>query len=57
MAKTDYALAHLGKQFFDHSVERRYQAIVWGNVNDDEGTIVGHIARDSRDRKKFRVYP
>jgi 23S rRNA pseudouridine1911/1915/1917 synthase len=57
MAKTDYALAHLGKQFFDHSVERRYQAIVWGNVNEDEGTIVGHIARDSRDRKKFRVYP
>jgi 23S rRNA pseudouridine1911/1915/1917 synthase len=57
MAKTDYALTHLAKQFFDHSVVRRYHALVWGNVKEDEGTIVGHIGRDTRNRKKFTVYP
>jgi 23S rRNA pseudouridine1911/1915/1917 synthase len=57
MAKTDYALAHLGKQFFDHSVVRRYHALVWGNVVEDEGTIIGHIGRDQNNRKRFTVYP
>ena len=57
MAKTDYALTHLAKQFFDHSVVRRYQALVWGNIKQDEGTIVGAIGRDTRNRKKFTVYP
>lgn len=57
LAKSDYALTHLAKQFFDHSVERRYHALVWGDVKEDEGTITGHIGRDQRDRKLFTVYP
>lgn len=57
IAKTEFAMAHLGKQFFDRTSDRTYQAIVWGDVIEDEGTIVGHIGRDPKDRKKFIVYP
>lgn len=56
-AKTDQALAHLAKQFFHHTIERRYQAIVWGDVKEDSGTITGHIARSKQDRKVFTVFP
>lgn len=56
MAKSEEALAHLGNQFFEHTTERRYQALVWGNVKEDEGTIRGNIARDTKNRKLFRVY-
>lgn len=57
IAKTEYAMAHLGKQFFDRTSDRTYQAIVWGDVKEDEGTITGHIGRDPRDRKLFMTYP
>lgn len=56
MAKTDYALAHLSKQFFDRTIERRYVAIVWGDVQED-GTIIGNTGRSIQDRKIFTVYP
>jgi 23S rRNA pseudouridine1911/1915/1917 synthase len=57
IAKTEYAKAHLGKQFFDKTTQRRYQALVWGSVKEDEGTIVGALARDPRDRMVFTVFP
>jgi 23S rRNA pseudouridine1911/1915/1917 synthase len=56
IAKEEYAMTHLAKQFFDHSVERTYQALVWGNIEEHEGTITGFIGRDTKDRKKFRLY-
>lgn len=56
VAKNEQAQLHLAKQFFDHSIERRYVAIVWGDVKDDEGTIEGNIGRDPNDRLRFRVY-
>ncbi len=56
LAKSEYALAHLARQFFERTTERTYQALVWGNVAQDEGTITGHIGRDVRDRKLFAVY-
>ena len=56
VAKNEQAQMHLAKQFFDHSIERRYVAIVWGDVKDDEGTIEGNIGRDPNDRLRFRVY-
>jgi 23S rRNA pseudouridine1911/1915/1917 synthase len=56
MAKNDYALNHLGKQFFDRSTDRRYQAIVWGDVLED-GTIIGNTGRSLHDRKVFKVFP
>lgn len=56
IAKTEDAKAHLGKQFFDKTTKRRYLALVWGNVKEDEGTIVGALARDPRDRMLFKVF-
>lgn len=57
VAKTDYALIHLGKQFFDHTIQRNYKALVWGNVEQETGTIEGNIGRHSRDRLQFEVFP
>ncbi len=57
VAKTEEAQLRLAKQFFVHSIERRYVAIVWGNLPADEGTIEGNIGRDPNDRLRFKVYP
>lgn len=57
LAKTDKAVASLAKQFFDHTVHRRYMALVWGDVQQDTGTIVAHIGRNIRLRKLFAAYP
>ena len=57
IAKTEEAKTKLGKQFFDKTTQRRYQALVWGNVKEDEGTIIGALARDPRDRMQFAVFP
>ena len=57
VAKNDEAQLDLAKQFFVHSIERRYVAIVWGNLKEDEGTIIGNIGRDPNDRMRFKVFP
>jgi 23S rRNA pseudouridine1911/1915/1917 synthase len=57
LAKTDKALSHLAKQFFDHTVNRKYIALVWGDVEKDSGTIVAHVGRNLRYRKLFEAYP
>lgn len=57
VAKTDYAMSHLARQFFEHTIERTYYALVWGEPKEEEGTITGHIGRSSRDRKVMDVYP
>lgn len=56
IAKTDYALTHLANQFFNRTTDRRYTALVWGDVEKD-GTVTGHIGRSPQDRKVFTVYP
>ena len=56
-AKNEFSLAHLAKQFFDHSIQRKYIALVWGEFEEKQGTIVGNIARHLRFRKIFTVYP
>lgn len=56
VAKNDEAQLNLARQFFEHSIERRYVAVVWGNLKEDEGTIDGNIGRDPNDRLRFRVY-
>ncbi len=56
VAKTDAAMTHLGKQFFDHTIERKYHAIIWGEFKEDEGTIVGNIGRDPSNRLKQFVF-
>ena len=56
VAKTPQAQLHLADQFFGHSIDRIYTAVVWGNLKEDEGTIEGTIGRDPNDRLRFRVY-
>ncbi|MFM8710939.1 MAG: RluA family pseudouridine synthase, partial [Sphingomonadales bacterium] len=57
LAKTDVAMRQLAKQFFDHSVKREYHALVWGDLPQDQGTIVAYVGRHQRFRKKFEAYP
>ncbi len=57
IAKNEQVHARLAKQFFDHSIVRRYRALVWGNFEQDEGTITGHVGRSIRDRQMMCVYP
>jgi 23S rRNA pseudouridine1911/1915/1917 synthase len=56
IAKTESALSHLSKQFANRTSQRRYWALVWGDVVEDEGTITGDIGRSQKDRKVYRVY-
>ncbi|MEI9946696.1 MAG: RluA family pseudouridine synthase [Chitinophagaceae bacterium] len=57
LAKTDVAMRTLAKQFFDHTIERKYVALVWGDVEKDEGTIIANVGRNQRFRKLFEAYP
>lgn len=57
LAKTDIAMRHLAKQFFDHTIRRQYVALVWGDMEQDSGTIVAHVGRHQRFRKLFEAYP
>src|SRR5690606_1971805 len=55
VAKTEWAMTFLAKQFFDHSITRRYLALVWGDVEQD-GTVEGYIGRSAKDRKVMALY-
>ena len=57
LAKTDIAMRHLARQFYDHTVKRQYRALVWGDVEQDRGTIRAHVGRNLRYRKLFEAYP
>ncbi len=57
VAKNELAQSVLARQFFNHTIERRYQALAWGSPENDEGTIEGHIGRSVKDRKVMGVYP
>jgi 23S rRNA pseudouridine1911/1915/1917 synthase len=57
VAKNEEAQAFLAKQFFEHTIERKYNALVWGDFDEDIGTIIGNIGRSPKDRKVMCVYP
>ncbi|NLR90305.1 RluA family pseudouridine synthase [Flammeovirga sp. SR4] len=59
VAKNENALTHLAKQFYDHTIERTYQAIVWGTFPEDKttGTIESMIGRSDSDRRMYTVLP
>ncbi len=57
VAKNEYALSHLAKQFYYHTIERTYYALVWGEPEADFGTINGHVGRHPRFRQEFTVFP
>jgi len=57
IAKNEDAQTKLAKQFFDHTVDRTYSALVWGDFEEEEGTIEGHIGRSLKDRRVMTVFP
>lgn len=57
IAKTEFSLAFLAKQFFERTNDRRYQALVWGDFEEDSGTITGHLGRSEKDRRVQVVFP
>lgn len=57
IAKTEQAMTYLTQQFAEKTSEREYISIVWGNVEEDEGTIEGNIDRHMKDRMQMAVYP
>ena len=56
IAKTEEAMTHLAKQFFQHTIERTYQAVCWGEPEPAAATIDAHLGRDLKNRQKYRVY-
>ena len=57
VAKTELAMNSLAQQFFERTIERKYYALVWGNIKEDTGCIEGHIGRSVKDRKLRDVFP
>lgn len=55
IAKSEEAQVALAKQFFDHTIERKYNALVWGGFDEDEGTVIGNLERSPQDRRIMHV--
>ena len=56
IAKNEYALNRLSKQFYDRTTDRRYNALIWGTPDPVEGTITGNVGRSVKDRKVMQVF-
>ncbi|MCX6233303.1 MAG: RluA family pseudouridine synthase [Bacteroidetes bacterium] len=57
VAKNELAQWKLAREFFNHTIQRQYIALVWSDIREDEGTITGNIGRNVRDRKIMAVFP
>lgn len=57
IAKNEEAMTHLAAQFFHHTIERTYYALVWAEPEQDQGTVTGHIGRSAKDRKVMDIFP
>ena len=57
VAKTDVAMNNLTMQFTERTIKRKYIALVWGDLKDDQGTITGNIGRSLKNRKVMSVFP
>ncbi len=57
IAKSEIAMVKLAKDFFDRNMDRKYVALVWGDFQEDEGTVIGNVGRHLKDRKKMDVFP
>ena len=56
VSKNEQAMTHLAKQFYDRTIERKYIALVWGDIDQEKGTITGNIGRKLTDRKIMDVF-
>ena len=57
VAKNELALNKLASQFFHKTSKRTYAALVWGDMKDEEGIIIGHLGRNPKNRKQMHVFP
>ncbi|MGC6491101.1 MAG: RluA family pseudouridine synthase [Flavobacteriales bacterium] len=57
IAKNELAMQSLSKQFFERTIDRKYNALVWGELENESGTIEGHIGRSLKNRKVMSVFP
>ncbi|MFN3850554.1 MAG: RluA family pseudouridine synthase [Spirosomataceae bacterium] len=57
IAKNEYSMTFLAKQFFEHTIERTYYALIWGEPKEPKGTINAHVGRSLKDRKVTDVFP
>jgi 23S rRNA pseudouridine1911/1915/1917 synthase len=57
VAKNEFALSKLSKDFFNRNIEKKYFALAWGDFKENEGTITGHIGRNLKNRKVMDVFP
>lgn len=57
VGKTEEALSHLARQFFERTSDRRYNALVWGDFDEEEGVIEGNLGRSNKDRTVMQVFP
>ena len=57
VAKSEIAQMKLAATFFEHTIDRRYNALVWGDFPDDEGTIIGNVGRNPQNRMVMTVFP
>ena len=57
IAKTERAMAHLARQFFEHTIERTYYALVWGEINPPSGTVNVNLGRSLKDRRVTAAFP
>jgi 23S rRNA pseudouridine1911/1915/1917 synthase len=57
IAKTELAMAHLAKQFYEHTIERTYYALVWGEPKEPTGTINVNLGRSLKDRRVTAAFP
>jgi 23S rRNA pseudouridine1911/1915/1917 synthase len=55
ISKNEFAMSYLARQFFDHSITRKYIALAWGDLSED-GSVSGYIGRSLRDRKIMDIY-
>lgn len=55
ISKDELSMTYLAKQFYDHTVTRKYYALVWGDISED-GTVTGYIGRSLKDRKVMDIY-
>ncbi len=56
IGKTEDAMAHLARQFYERTNDRRYLALVWGDFVEDQGTIEGNLGRSLKDRTVMQVF-
>lgn len=57
VAKNEIAQTKLARAFFDHVIDRKYMALVWGDMEAEVGTVAGKLGRSKNNRKVMTVYP